>query len=235
MSVRADVRPETDALLEELAVYALLGLERAQLVAALSNAWIDGHPLRTYRHAPNAGSRKSWAAGDATARGVRLALLARRGEMGYPSALSAPEWGFQDVLFKGREVRLPRALGSYVMDNVQEIARDPRLDALRERCVVVEEPRYSQDYLDPAKRSIANAVQVTFADGTATELVEVEFPLGHPSRRTDALPLLRAKLHENLTAAYGREGADELVALLLDDEQLPAPAADELLSRLAAP
>ncbi|MCW2976768.1 MAG: 2-methylcitrate dehydratase, partial [Actinomycetia bacterium] len=218
----------------------LLGLDQEALVAALSNAWIDGQSLRTYRHAPNTGSRKSWAAGDASARGVRLALLAGRGEMGYPSALSAPQWGFQDVLFEGREVTLSRPLGSYVMDNVlfkvafpaefhaqtaaecaltlhhevrdrteeiaaieirtqesavriidktgplhnpadrdhslqyitvvallfgeltdlhyeDEIAHDPRIDALRERCVVIEESGYSADYLDPGKRSIANA------------------------------------------------------------------------------
>jgi 2-methylcitrate dehydratase len=116
-----------------------------------------------------------------------------------------------------------------------EIALDPRIDALRERCVVVEEPRYSEDYLNPAKRSIANAVQVTFADGTATELVEVEFPLGHPTRRAEALPLLRAKLHENLAAAYGDERADALVDLLLDDPYLEAVPADGLMGALAAP
>src|SRR5436190_4816519 len=96
----------------------LLRLAEPQLVAALSNAWLDGHPLRTYRHAPNAGPRKSWAAGDAAARGVWLALLAERGEPGYPSVLSTPVWGFQDALFRGEPVRLARPLGSYVMDNV---------------------------------------------------------------------------------------------------------------------
>jgi 2-methylcitrate dehydratase len=295
----------------------LLGLDREALVAALSNAWIDGQSLRTYRHAPNTGSRKSWAAGDASARGVRLALLARRGEMGYPSALSAPQWGFQDVLFEGREVILSRPLGSYVMDNVlfkvafpaefhaqtaaecaltlhqevrdrieeiarieirtqesavriidktgplhnpadrdhslqyitviallfgevtdlhyeDEIAHDPRIDTLRERCVVIEEPRYSADYLDPGKRSIANAVQVSFADGTSTELVEVEYPLGHPRRRTEALPRLRAKLLENLTAAYGDERAEALATLLLDEPGFDALPVDDLLAALAA-
>jgi 2-methylcitrate dehydratase len=295
----------------------LLGLDEEALVAALSNAWIDGQSLRTYRHAPNTGSRKSWAAGDASARGVRLALLARRGEMGYPSALSAPQWGFQDVLFGGREVVLPRPLGSYVMDNVlfkvsfpaefhaqtaaecalllhpevrdrigeierieirtqesamriidktgplhnpadrdhslqyitvvalifgelsdlhyeDEIARDPRIDALRERCVVIEEPRYSADYLDPDKRSIANSVQIAFLDGTATERVEIEFPLGHPSRRLEALPRLREKLLENLGAAYGETRAEELAGLLLDEPRFDAMPVDELLAALAA-
>jgi 2-methylcitrate dehydratase len=295
----------------------LLGLDEEQLAAALSNAWLDGHPLRAYRHAPNTGSRKSWAAGDAAARGVRLALLTARGEMGYPSALTAPAWGFQDVLFGGREVRLARPLGTYVMDNVlfkvafpaefhaqtaaecalrlhprvsgrfdeierieirtqesalriidkrgplhnpadrdhclqyvtvvallhggltdrhyeDDVAADPLIDDLRARCVVVEEPRYTADYLDPAKRSIANAVRVVFADGSATEAVEVEYPLGHPRRRDEALPLLREKLRTNLAAAYA-EGAGPLTELLLDDPGLPDLPADALLDRLVVP
>jgi 2-methylcitrate dehydratase len=295
----------------------LLGLDRDTLVAALSNAWIDGHALRTYRHAPNTGSRKSWAAGDATARGLWLALLAARGEMGYPSALTATRWGFQDVLLGGRAVTLERPLGSYVMDNVlfkvafpaefhaqtaaeaalalhplvrgrvdeiaeieiatqestlriidksgplhnpadrdhslqyvtavallhgevtdrsyeDEVAADPRIDRLRAVCAVREEPRYSADYLDPAKRSIANAVRVVFGDGSATECVEVEYPLGHPRRRDEALPLLRAKLHDNLATAYGDDRAGELAELLLDDPEFPALPADDLLSALAA-
>jgi 2-methylcitrate dehydratase len=293
----------------------LLELDADRTVAALSNAWIDGHPLRTYRHAPNTGSRKSWAAGDATSRGVLLALLAARGEMGYPSALTAPEWGFQAVVFGGREVVLGRPLGSYVMDNVlfkvagpaefhaqtaaecafrlhslvrdrvheierieirtqepalriidkpgplanpadrdhslqyvtvaallfgeltehtysDEVAADPRLDALRARCVVREEPRYSEDYLDPEKRSIANAVRVAFAGGGTTEEVEVEYPLGHPRRREEVLPRLRAKLRANLTAGYGSERAAALEELLLDDPLFEELAVDELMAVL---
>ncbi|HEY6030540.1 MAG TPA: bifunctional 2-methylcitrate dehydratase/aconitate hydratase [Gaiellaceae bacterium] len=294
----------------------LLGLDEERLAAALSNAWVDGQALRTYRHAPNTGSRKSWAAGDAAARGVRLALLAARGEMGYPSALTAPQWGFQDVSFGGREVRLARPLGSYVMDNVlfkvafpaefhaqtaaecalhlhpevrdrvddvarieirtqesalriidkrgplhnpadrdhslqyvtvvallhgeltdrhyeDEVAADPRIDRLRDLCVVAEDARYSADYLDPAKRSIANAVRVEFADGSATELVEVEYPLGHPRRRAEALPLLREKLRANLAAAYGGR-ADGLAEVLLDDPRLAGLPVHELMTALAA-
>ena len=295
----------------------LLGLDRDAVVAALSNAWIDGHALRTYRQAPNTGSRKSWAAADATARGVFLALLAAAGEPGYPSALSAPRWGFEHVLFDGRRVTLERPLGSYVMDNVlfkvafpaefhaqtaaecavalhpvvrhrvedvagieiwtqepalriidksgplhnpadrdhslqyvtvvallhgeltdrhyeDEVAADPRIDRLRERCVVHEEQRYSKDYLDPAKRSIANAVRVSFADGSVTERVEVEYPLGHPRRRREALPLLRAKLRANLRAAYAGDRADALIELLLDDPELQELPADDLLGAVAA-
>lgn len=96
----------------------MLGLTREEIINALSLAWVDGQSLRTYRHAPNTGSRKSWAAGDATSRGVRLALMAAKGEMGYPSVLSAPTWGFYDVLFKGKEFKFQRPYGSYVMEHV---------------------------------------------------------------------------------------------------------------------
>jgi 2-methylcitrate dehydratase len=99
-------------------VSQLLGLTREQTIAAVSLAWVDGQSLRTYRHAPNTGSRKSWAAGDATSRAVRLALMAKAGEMGYPSALTAKTWGFYDVSFKGQAFRFQRSFGSYVMENV---------------------------------------------------------------------------------------------------------------------
>jgi 2-methylcitrate dehydratase len=99
-------------------VSQLLGLTREQTIAAISLAWVDGQSLRTYRHAPNTGSRKSWAAGDATSRGVRLALMAKAGEMGYPSVLSAKTWGFYDVSFKGQAFTFQRSYGSYVMENV---------------------------------------------------------------------------------------------------------------------
>ena len=99
-------------------VTKMLGGNREQIINALSNAWIDGHSLRTYRHAPNTGSRKSWAAGDATSRGVYLAFMAIKGEMGYPTALSAPKWGFEDVLFNNNKVVLARPLNCYVMENI---------------------------------------------------------------------------------------------------------------------
>jgi 2-methylcitrate dehydratase len=294
----------------------LLGLDRDGLVGALSNAWVDGHPLRTSRHAPNTGSRKSWAAGDATSRGVRLALMAATGEMGYPSALSAPRWGFEDARFGGHEVTLSRPLGTYVMDNVlfkvsfpaefhaqtaaeaavslheqvkgredeierievrtqesairiidkrgpltnpadrdhclqyvialgliygaitdhhyeDDVAGDERIDRLRSLMVVEEDPRYTRDYLDPSKRFIANAVRVVFADGTATDVVEVEVPLGHPRRRGEAVPLLREKLIANLGSAYGDARARSLAAFLLDAGDLPGLPADALLDQLA--
>jgi 2-methylcitrate dehydratase len=294
----------------------LLGLEEKQVRAALSQAWIDGGALRTYRHAPNTGSRKSWAAGDATARGAFLGLLAERGEPGYETPLSAERWGFEDVLFQGRPVRLARPLDSYVMDNVlfkvsfpaefhaqtaaecgvllhpqlrgrfdeiqrieiatqesamriidkrgplhnpadrdhclqyiavvallngtlsdehygDDAAADPRIDPLRERCVVREEPRYSVDYLDPDKRSIANAVRVVFNDGSSTDLVEIEYPLGHPRRRAESAAPLRAKLAGNLTSAFGPTRSDALVELLLDDAGLGGTSARCLVEALA--
>jgi 2-methylcitrate dehydratase len=263
----------------------MLGCTREEIVNALSNAWIDGQSLRTYRHAPNAGSRKSWAAGDATSRGVRLALIALTGEMGYPSALTAKTWGFYDVLFKGKAFALPRRYGSYVMENVlfkisfpaefhaqtavecavalhaqvrdrlqdiekvvitthesairiidkkgplhnpadrdhciqymtavglmkgtltagdyeDSVAADPRIDALRAKMECVEDPAWTRDYLDPEKRSIANAVQVFFRDGTSTQKVGVEYPIGHRRRRKDGIPLLEAKFRTNLARRF---------------------------------
>ena len=265
----------------------LLGGNREQVLAALSNAWADGGALRTYRHAPNTGSRKSWAAGDATSRGVWHAYQAMRNEMGYPSVLTAKTWGFQDSLVRGREIVLPRKLGSYVMENVlfkvsfpaefhaqtaveaaihlheevkdkleqierveigtqesairiidkkgplhnpadrdhclqymtaigllfgelkaehygEAVAKDIRIDALRGKMNVVEVPAFTRDYLDPDKRSIANAVQVFFKDGTATSRVEVEYPLGHRRRRKEAEPVLLQKFR----SAGSRWGAN---------------------------
>jgi 2-methylcitrate dehydratase len=293
----------------------LLGGDRDRIVNALSQAWVDGQSLRTYRQAPNAGPRKSWAAGDATSRGVRLALMVMQGEPGYPSALTARGWGFYDVSFKGERFRFPRPYGSYVMENVlfkvafpaefhaqtavecalqlhprvadrldqierveittqesavriisksgplhnpadrdhclqymtavglifgrltaddygDDVASDPRIDSLRERMEVREEPRYSRDYLDPEKRSIANAVQVFFRDGGATERVEVEYPLGHRRRRSEALPLLLEKARANMTARLPAERAEALIGLCLDRPRLAAMAVHEFMDLL---
>ena len=293
----------------------LLGCDREQILNALSNAWIDGQSLRTYRHAPNTGSRKSWAAGDAASRGVRLALLAARGEMGYPSALTTPTWGFYDVYFKGRPLNFSRPYGSYVMENVlfkvdfpaefhgqtaveaalilhpwvahrldqvekvvittQESAlriitkegplhnpadrdhciqymvavalinggltandyedgpaADPRVDALRDKTIVVEDPRYTQDYLDPAKRSIANAVQVYFKDGAHTEKVEMEYPLGHRRRREEALPRLWAKFKAHLAQRYPAGQVRTILEAVSDQERLEVMAVHEVVDLL---
>jgi len=294
---------------------ALFGGDFATVLSAVSNAWIDGPALRTYRHFPNTGPRKSWAAADATSRGVRLAWLALRGEPGYPTTLSAPQWGFQDVVLRGQPVVLARPLGSYVMENVlfkiafpaefhgqtaveaalrlhplvrdrldeiaeivietqesakriidkpgpfanpadrdhslqymtavallygelryehylEPVASDPRIPALIAKMRVVENPEFSRDYLDPEKRSIANAVQVIFRDGSRTERVVVEYPIGHPRRRAEGLPLLRQKLARALRLVYPERRAAALEQLLLDDPALPEWPVDRLLDAL---
>lgn len=290
----------------------LLGGTRDQILNAISNAWIDGGALRTYRHAPNTGSRKSWAAGDATSRAVQHAFLAIKGEMGYPSALSAKIWGFSDVLFKGQPIRVARPFGSYVMEHVlfkisfpaefhaqtaveaavklhpqirdrldqvkeivittQEsavriidkkgplynpadrdhclqymtaigllfgtlaadhyedaIAKDPRIDALRSKMIVLEDPRYSREYLDPAKRSIANAVQVFFLDRTSTEKVEVEYPIGHRRRRAEGIPLLVKKFKGNLATRFDSERSGRILQLFEDGRRLEQTPVNEFI------
>jgi 2-methylcitrate dehydratase len=284
---------------------AMLGGTRDQVINAISHAWLDGSALRTYRHAPNTGSRKSWAAGDATSRAVRLALTAMTGEMGYPSVLTAKGWGFQDVSFKGNTLKLARPLGSYVMEQIlfkisfpaefhaqtavecamklhphvkdrldqidrveltthesairiidksgplnnpadrdhclqymtaiglifgaltadhyeDKVAADPRIDALRAKMVVTEDKSYSKDYLDPEKRSIANAVQVFFKDGSKTERIEVHFPIGHRRRRAEGIPVLQQKAHDAFAAHYGKDKAASLMALFADRAKLEA-------------
>ena len=291
----------------------MLGGTKMQIVNALSHAWIDGQSLRTYRHAPNAGQRKSWAAGDATSRAVRLALLAVNGEPGLPSALSAPKWGFCDALFKGNRLQVPRGYGSYVMENVlfkiafpaefhaqtaaecaiklhllvkdrveqierielttqesalriisktgplhnpadrdhciqyivavplifgaltadhyeDEFALDPRIDALRRKMQIVEDARYTREYLEPDKRSIANAVQVFFKDGTATPKIEIEYPLGHRRRRADGIPLLVKKFEENLATRLPAVQVRAILDLCQDRAELEATAADAFMA-----
>jgi len=283
----------------------LLGLSRDQTINALSLAWVDGQSLRTYRHAPNTGSRKSWAAGDATSRAVRLALMARAGETGYPSALTAKTWGFYDVSFKGQEFKFQRPYGSYVMENVlfkisypaefhaqtaveaamtlrkrlvaagksaedirkitirtheaclriidkrgplanpadrdhcvqymiaipllfgrltaadyeDAVSADPRIDALRANVECVEEPRFTADYHDPEKRSIANSLRVELHDGTMLEET-VEYPIGHRRRRVEGMPLLVEKFKTNLRCRYGPEQQQRILGVSLDREKL---------------
>jgi len=293
----------------------LLGGSREQIINAVANAWLDGGALRTYRHAPNTGSRKSWAAGDAASRAVRLALLALRGMAGCPSALTARTWGFYDALFKGQRFAIPRPFGSYVMENVlfkvsypaefhaqtaveaavilhpqvtgrldaidrivietqepgvriidktgplanpadrdhclqymvavplihgtleaghyeDDAARDPRIDALRQKMQVVENRRFSVDYLDPERRSIANAVQVFFADGTSSERIEVEFPIGHRRRRAQAVPLLRQKFAGAMESRFPAQRAEPAIRLLSDAERLDATQVSKFMGML---
>ncbi|GGY06420.1 bifunctional 2-methylcitrate dehydratase/aconitate hydratase [Paludibacterium paludis] len=286
----------------------LMGGTRDDIVNAVSQAFVDGQSLRTYRHAPNTGSRKSWAAGDATSRAVRLALFTMKGEMGIPGVLTAKGWGFYDVLFKGREFAFQRPYGSYVMEKVlfkisfpaefhsqtavecamtlhgtlakmgksaadirkitirtheacvriidkkgpldnpadrdhciqymvavplifgrltaedyeDKVARDPRIDALRERIECVEDPAFTHDYHDPEKRSIANALTVELNDGTVLPEVVCEYPIGHQRRRGDGIPLLEAKFRTNLARRFPARQQDAIYALCSDAARLMA-------------
>jgi len=294
----------------------LLGGDRDQVINAVSNAWIDGGALRTYRHAPNTGSRKSWAAGDSTSRGVRLALMALTGEMGYPSALSAAQWGFSDVLFRGTPITLSRPLGSYVMENVlfkisypaefhaqtaveaamrlhpdvrdrlsdvesvlietqepavriidktgpldnpadrdhclqymtalplifgrltaddyeDDVACDPRIDALRAKMQVRENTDFTRDYYDPEKRFIGNAVQVVFTDGTRTERVEISVPIGHRLRRAEGLPLLEKKFEASISPKLTPAKYAEFNRICRDARALHATPVDRFMELLA--
>jgi 2-methylcitrate dehydratase len=289
----------------------LLGLKHDQTVNALSLAWVDGQSLRTYRHAPNTGSRKSWAAGDATSRAVRLALMARTGEMGYPSALTAKTWGFYNVSFRGQTFKFQRPYGSYVMENVlfkisypaefhaqtaveaamalsgeldkrgksaddirsvtirtheaclriidkkgplsnpadrdhcvqymvaipllygrltaadyeDMFALNPEIaegiDALRAKITCVEEPRFTDDYHDPEKRSIANTIQIILNDGTALERT-VEYPIGHRRRREEGIPLLIEKFKTNLRRRFPEAQQQRILDASLDRSRLEA-------------
>ncbi len=291
---------------------ALLGGQREQVINAVSNAWIDGGALRTYRHAPNTGSRKSWAAGDATSRAVRHALIALTGEMGYPSALSADHWGFQDVLFKGNEVSAERPFGCYVMENIlfkisfpaefhaqtaveaalalheqvqdrldeidrilvetqqagmriidktgpldnpadrdhciqymtaiplifgrltagdyeDAVAADPRIDMLRDRMQVTENPQFTADYYDPDKRAIGNSVQVFFRDGSSTDKVSVDYPVGHRRRRSEGIPLLLEKFNAAIAGHFSAAGKDALLAACANRQTLEGMPVDAFM------
>lgn len=288
------------------AVAALLfGADRDMMLRTLSHVFVDGQSLRTYRHAPNAGSRKSWAAGDATARAVRLALIAKSGEMGYPSALTAPTWGFYDVLFGKKAFAFQRPYGSYVMENVlfklsypaefhaqtavecavalhplvksrfdeidsielvthesairiiskqgalhnpadrdhclqymvaigllfgdlkaehyeDDVACDPRIDSLRAKMKVSENTRFSQEYHDPEKRSIANSMKIVFKDGTESELVSIEYPIGHKRRREEGIPVLLSKFKNNLATRFDAARVEKITAAMDDTNSLCA-------------
>ncbi|MGG3874811.1 2-methylcitrate dehydratase [Brevibacillus laterosporus] len=293
-------------------VAQMLGGTREEINNALSNAWLDNSSLRTYRHAPNTGSRKSWAAGDATSRGVQLAMMALKGEMGYPTALTASGWGFQDVLFNKQELKLARPLDAYVMENVlfkvsypaefhaqtaaecaiklhpevmarfDEIdsititthesairiidkvgplnnpadrdhclqyitaigllfgdikadhyedlaASDPRIDILRNKMVVVENKQYSIDYLEPSKRSIANAIQVHYKDGSSSEQIECEYPLGHRFRRGEAIPKIIEKFVENVRTHYSQKQVRKIKEACMDSERVKSMAVTEFI------
>jgi 2-methylcitrate dehydratase len=228
-------------------VTRMLGGSRGDIINALSNAFIDGGALRTYRHAPNTGSRKSWAAGDATSRAVRHAFFALRGEMGYPSALTAKIWGFQDVLFKGKSLSVPaQGLGSYVMEHVlfkisfpaefhaqTAVEAAVTLHPLRAQMEVVENHDFTRDYLDPSKRSIGNAIQIFFRNGASTERVCVEYPIGHRRRRQEGLPLLRAKFERNLRGRIPARQSDAILALCHSQSELETTPVHQFMEWLS--
>ena len=293
----------------------MIGCTYDEVVNAVSQAWVDGQSLRTYRHAPNTGSRKSWAAGDATSRAVRLALISKTGEMGYPSVLSAKGWGFYDVLFKGQPFKFQRPFGSYVMENVlfkisfpaefhsqtavecamqihdalqksgkkpedikkitirtheaciriidkkgplnnpadrdhciqymvavpilfgrltaadyeDSVAKDPRIDVLRDKIDCVEDKRYTKDYHDPQKRSIANALTVEFKDGTKMKEIVCEYPIGHKRRRKQGMPVLVEKFRTNLARRFPAKQQKAILDLCLDAKKLQNTPVNEFV------
>ena len=291
----------------------MMGGTREQIIDALSQAWLDGSSLRTYRHSPNAGPRKSWAAGDATSRAVRLADFTMRGEIGYPSVLTAPTWGFYDVSFNGKPFEFTRSYGSYVMENIlfkisfpaefhsqtaaeasvqlhpevkdrlSEIekivihthesairiisksgplnnpadrdhclqymtavplafgnlvaedyedsfhAANPIIDELREKMEIHENPTYSKEYLEPEKRSIANAMQVFFKDGSSTEQVEINYPVGHRRRREEGIPLLEEKFKANLATRFPAKRSAKIFDLCKDQKALEQTAVNDFM------
>jgi len=292
----------------------MLGGSKDDVINAVSNAWIDGGALRTYRHAPNTGPRKSWAAGDACRRAVQLALMTLQGEMGYPSALSAQGWGFQDVLFDGKTIELERELDSYVMENVlfkiafpaefhaqtaveaalqlhpevagridevdkivletqeagdriinktgplhnyadrdhciqymvavplifgeltadsygDEVAADPRIDALRNRMEVSENPEFTAGYFDPERRAIGNAVQVFFSDGSSSERVAIEYPIGHRRRRDEGIPALKQKFEAAMRQHYPARQRQAIHDAFSDQGELGKMEADRFMDR----
>ena len=296
----------------------MLGGDREAVINAVSNAWIDNGALRTYRHAPNTGPRKSWAAGDACRRAVTHALDAVHGETGYPSALSAKTWGFQDVAFGGKPFEFERPFGSYVMENIlfkisfpaefhaqtavecamqlhdkvagridqidkvvietqeagcriidktgplanyadrdhciqymvavplifgrltatdynDDVAADPRIDALRDKMEVRENKQFSKDYLDPEKRYIGNAVEVFFADGSSTGRVAIDVPVGHRERRKEGIPLLLAKFDAALEAQLGAGRTAEVRKLCADRTQLEATPVQDFMALFSQP
>ena len=184
----------------------LLGLTREESLAAVSLAWVDGQSLRTYRHAPNTGSRKSWAAGDATSRGVRLALIAKTGEMGYPTALTAKTWGFYDVSFKGQPFRFQRPYGSYVMENVLFKISFP---AEFHSQTAVEAAMRLHARLQLAGKSAADIQKITIRTHEACiRIIDKKGPLNNPADRDHCIQYMIAVplIYGRLTASDYEDG-----------------------------
>lgn len=272
----------------------LLGGNKEEIMAAISQVWVDGLTLRNYRHFPNTGPRKSWASADATSRAVNLAMITLKGEPGYPAVLSTKTWGFYDTVFKGDKLKMPKSFDSYVIENIifkasfpaeihaqtaveaaielhksvkdkidkikkivlntqesaikiisktgplknyadrdhciqymvavgliygkldadsfdDKFAQDKRIDALREKVEIKEDKKYSKDYLDPDKRSVGNALQIYFEDGSHTDKIEVQYPLGHKKRRKEGVPAVEKKFEKNLTTRFPKIRIDSIL------------------------
>lgn len=290
----------------------LLGADKDQMLRTLSQVFVDGQSLRTYRHAPNAGSRKSWAAGDATARAVRLALIAQAGEVGYPSALTAPTWGFYDVLFNKKPFAFQRSYDSYVMEHIlfklsypaefhaqtaveaavqlhpqvkdclddidrielithesairiiskqgplhnpadrdhclqymvaigllfgdlkaehyeDKFAQNPAIDVLRSKMHVSENKQFSSDYHDPEKRSIANSMKIVFKDGSETDLISIEYPIGHKRRREEGIPVLLSKFESNINTLLPSAQVQQIMTAMNDTNHLASMTVSDFM------
>ena len=199
-------------------VAQMLGLTRDEIINAVSHAWLDGQSLRTYRHSPNTGSRKSWAAGDATSRGVRLALIAKTGEMGYPSALTAKTWGFYDVLFKGQPFKFQRPYGSYVMENVLFKISFP---AEFHSQTAVEAGMTLHRRLAELGRSVEDIKAITIrTHEAAVRIIDKKGPLDNPADRDHCIQYMVAVplIFGRLTAADYEDGvaSDSRIDVLRD-------------------
>ena len=294
-------------------ISSLFELSKDETINALSQVFVDGQSLRTYRHSPNAGPRKSWAAGDATSRALQLVILTMKGQIGYPSAITAPTWGFKDVLFNGNDFKIKQEFKSYVMENIlfkisfpaefhaqtaveaavalhpevvnklekiekilisthesairiiskegdlnnpadrdhciqymtaigllkgdliaedyeDDAAADPRIDLLREKMIIEENKRYSKEYLEADKRSIANSIQIFFNDGSTTEKIEVEYPIGHRRRREEGIPILLLKFENNLKSHFDESKVNEILQVCSDPEKLNKTNVNDFMS-----
>ena len=297
-------------------IASLFELSKEETINALSQVFVDGQSLRTYRHSPNAGPRKSWAAGDATSRALQLVMLTMKGQIGYPSAITAPTWGFKDVLFKGNDFKIKQEFRSYVMENIlfkisfpaefhaqtaveaavtlhpevinrleeiekivitthesairiiskegdlnnpadrdhciqymtaigllkgdliaedyeDDAAADPRIDSLREKMVIEEDKRYTKEYLEADKRSIANSIQIFFSDGSSTEKIEVEYPIGHRRRRQEGLPILESKFKKNLSTLFDKDQTQKIIDLFENGDDLERTSVVDLMGLLS--
>ncbi|MDC3078337.1 bifunctional 2-methylcitrate dehydratase/aconitate hydratase [SAR86 cluster bacterium] len=297
-------------------IASLFELSKEETIDALSQVFVDGQSLRTYRHSPNAGPRKSWAAGDATSRALQLVMLTMKGQIGYPSAITAPTWGFKDVLFKGNDFKIKQEFKSYVMENIlfkisfpaefhaqtaveaavtlhpevinkleeiekivitthesairiiskegdlnnpadrdhciqymtaigllkgdliaedyeDDAAADPRIDSLREKMVIEEDKRYTKEYLEADKRSIANSIQIFFSDGSSTDKIEVEYPIGHRRRREEGIPVLLSKFENNLKSQFDEKQVNEILEVCSNSDKLDQTSVVEFMTLFA--